>query len=396
VKKILYVILDGAAGRPCKTLGGKTSLEAAKTPFIDSLFQQSVNGLMHVVGPNIAPQSDVAAFATMGYSPFNVPSRGIIEAIGSGYDYKEGEVAMRCNLGVVKKGKLVKIRLAHLSKDEGLEVERLINEGVSLDVPFTFKHTIGYRGFLVLHDQLSDKVTNTHPGYIRERLGTELVSFAQNIKQGVELKKCKALAPEAVKTAEVINDFTNQSNEVLTNAGLKTNYVLIRDPGNSLPFLKPFKDLHGVSMALLAEMPVELGVAKLLGLTVIKPSDDFGELAKKVVKASKDHGAVYVHIKGPDKYGHLGDANGKVREIERIDKEFIKPLLELINLKDYTICVTSDHATPACFGSHSSDPVPYLITNGEKSKGHFYEGSVKKDYIEGKELFSKIISVAKS
>jgi 2,3-bisphosphoglycerate-independent phosphoglycerate mutase len=118
-------------------------------------------------------------------------------------------------------------------------------------------------------------------------------------------------------------------------------------------------------------------------------------LAKRVVNVLKTRDSVFVHIKGPDKYGHLGDARAKVREIERIDKEFIGPLLGLIDLKKVTVCVTSDHATPACVGSHSSDPVPYLITNGKVRKGHFHEGSVAKKFLEGKELLNKIISVAK-
>jgi len=395
VKKILLIVTDGAAGKPCKTLQGKTSLEASKTPVIDSLFHKSVNGLMHVVGPNIAPQSDVAAFAILGYNPFTAPARGIIEVIGSGLVYKEGEVAMRCNMAKVKKGKLVSVRLSHMSKEAGSEVERLINEGVSLDVPFTFKHTKGYRGVLTLHEQLSDNVTNTHPGYIRERLGTELVSFASKLRVGIEIKECKALSQEAVKTAGIINDFTKQASEVLTNAGIEANFIFTRGAGNSLTSLKYFEELHGINMALVAEMPVELGVAELLDMDVILPAEDLGQMAKDVVNTLKDHDGVYVHIKGPDKYGHLGDANGKVREIERIDKEFMKPLLKLIDLKKHVICVTSDHATPACFGTHSSDPVPYLITNGKSMKGHFYEKSVNNTFIEGKELMSKIIGIAK-
>jgi 2,3-bisphosphoglycerate-independent phosphoglycerate mutase len=231
VKKILYVILDGAAGKACKTLGNKSSLEAAKTPFIDSLFHNSINGLMHVIGPNIAPQSDVAAFAMLGYSPFNVPARGVVEAIGAGLEYKEGEVALRCNIANVKKGRLVSVRLANLSKEQGLEIEKLINS-IRLDIPFTFKHTVGYRGVLILHDQLSSNITNTHPGYIREYLGSELTSFARDVSKGMEVKDCKALTPDAIRTASLINDFTRKASKALKAS--PANYILTRDAGNSL------------------------------------------------------------------------------------------------------------------------------------------------------------------
>jgi len=395
MNKILFIVLDGAAGRACKTLGGKSSLEAAKTPVIDSLFHKSINGLMHVVGPNIAPQSDVAAFALLGYNPFKVPGRGVVEAIGAGIDYHEGDVAFRCNLANVKQGKLVKIRLADLSKDKGQMIERLINKGISLDVPFTFKHTEGYRCVLILHKKLSDQVTNTHPGYIRERLGNELVSVAKNITEGMTIKDCKALTPEAQETADIINDFTKQASEVLTKAGLEANYIFTRDAGNSLPHLESFDDKHDVNMALIAEMPVELGVARLLEMDTLKPSEDLALMAKRIVKSLSDYDAIYVHIKGPDKYGHLGDATGKVREIERIDKEFMTVLMSLVDLKKTTICVTSDHATPACFAAHSSDPVPYLITGDGEANGHFCEKTVNKTFIEGKELMKKVINAAK-
>jgi len=395
VNKILFIVLDGAAGKPAKTLAGRTELEAAKTPNIDSLFSKSVNGLMHVVGKSIAPQSDVAGFALMGYNPFNVPGRGIIEAIGSGLSYKVGEVALRCNLAVVDGDKITQLRLVDFSDSEGSEVEELINNGVSLDVPFTFKHTKDYRGVLVIHKKLSDQVTNTHPGYIRERIGTELVSVASKVNE-MTIKPCRALKPEAVETADIINDFSKQASEVLIKAGLKANYVLTRDAGNSMPKLESFFSKHKIDIIIDAEMPVELGMAKLLDVETLKPSIDLRLMAKEVVKKLEGTDAIYVHIKGPDKYGHLGDATGKVREIERIDRDFIGELIKIVDLKNTTICVTADHATPSAMGGHSDDPVPYLITNGEVSEGHFCEKSVKQFFIEGKELMAKVISVAKS
>lgn len=402
MRKILFIVLDGAAGSPCRTLGGKTEFEAAITPCIDSLFNHSVNGLMHVVGPNIAPESDVAAFSILGYTPFNVPARGVTEAIGSGMEYKEGEVALRCNIASVSRGRIVKLRLSNLTDEQGKEVERLINEGISLDVPFTFKHTSDYRGVLVLHEKLSSKVSNTHPGYIRERVGSELITVARNVTEGLQIKECRPLSPEARRTAELINDFTSQAAEVLgkafvkDNLGTEANYILVRDAGNSLPKLDSFKKVYGVNFSLVAEMPVELGIAKLLGFSIIPDIHDLSLLAVKVVNELRKKDGVYVHIKGPDKYGHLGDAAGKTGEIERIDKEFMKSLLGLIDLGKVTVCVTSDHATPSCFGSHSADPVPYLITDGESSAGHFCEKNVRQEFIHGVDLMKKVISTAKS
>src|SRR3989344_1612114 len=83
--KTIFVILDGAADLPCKKLNWKTPLEAANKPNLDYFTQNGVMGQVQTVGKNIAPESDVAVFALLGYNPFkSFSGRGPLEASGAG------------------------------------------------------------------------------------------------------------------------------------------------------------------------------------------------------------------------------------------------------------------------------------------------------------------------
>ncbi|MCA9819749.1 MAG: phosphoglycerate mutase, partial [Nitrosarchaeum sp.] len=97
--KMIYVLLDGVGDLPHPDLDGKTPLEAANTPTLDKIAQNGVIGEVISVGKGIAPESDIAVFNMLGYK-FNhedYVGRGVIEAIGVGVDFKNGDLALRGN-----------------------------------------------------------------------------------------------------------------------------------------------------------------------------------------------------------------------------------------------------------------------------------------------------------
>jgi 2,3-bisphosphoglycerate-independent phosphoglycerate mutase len=72
--------------------------------------------------------------------------------------------------------------------------------------------------------------------------------------------------------------------------------------------------------------------------------------------------AIYVHLKGPDEFGHDGDAFGKMKSIEEIDKRFFGTLLDNIDTSKVAVVVSADHSTPCINKGHSDDPVPLLVS----------------------------------
>ena len=84
---------------PVKSLGDKTLLQYAKTPYMDKLARMGRNGRLITVAEGFHPGSEVANMSVLGYNlPKVYEGRGPLEAASIGVDLKPGEMAMRCNL----------------------------------------------------------------------------------------------------------------------------------------------------------------------------------------------------------------------------------------------------------------------------------------------------------
>ncbi len=384
-RKILYVVLDGLGDRPVASLGGKTPLEAADTPCLDELAQKGETGLMDTIGPGIAPESDAAVMSILGYEVEEYyTGRGPLESFGAGLEVPEGCLAWRCNFATVDENwKIVDRRVGrNLTDEEARELAAAVQEQVELPAAtFEFKHTLGHRACLViqsLQHRLSGDVDNCDPAYARH--GVFSVALENPGDRVVEAKPLKDSLSARVG-AELTNDFMRQSYEVLDRHPLNQrrraekkmpgNFILVRDAGDSLPRLPSFQQRYGTAFGSLVEMPVEVGIARLTGMgevpvmsTGADPERGFADWADKTLAALNRFDGLYVHLKGPDVFGHDGDAEGKARNIEMIDSRYFAPIVKALTLPDFVIAVTADHSTPCEIKAHSADPVPLLISSG--------------------------------
>ncbi|HDJ89521.1 MAG TPA: 2,3-bisphosphoglycerate-independent phosphoglycerate mutase [Thermoprotei archaeon] len=379
--KLIYFVIDGAADK----INGPTSLERAKKPALDSLTPKGKCGLMYTIGKGIAPESDSAVFSILGYNPHeHYIGRGPVEALGAGFDLKSGyEVAFRANFATIDPAtlKIIDRRCGrNLRSDEAAELAKTV-DGIKLELYDGYARvaaTIGHRGVVIIGSKtyrLSDNVGNTDPAYIK--VG-KISMAAKNFE--MKLVECKPLdnSIEAKRTAELVNIFTKKVIEILdrhpinikraSRGDLKANVLLLRDGGGEIIKVKPINELFGMKFIAIAEMPVEKGIARLVGMDVAEvppPSKDhardYENRLETTLSLLEKYDAIYVHLKGPDEPGHDGNLEGKIRAIELIDKYFTKPLIESIDLENTAIIVTSDHATPWTHKSHTDDPVPVLI-----------------------------------
>ncbi len=399
--KILMAVIDGAGDRPDPRVNNLTPLEAADTPNLDELAKRGDLGLLLPIDENIAPESDAAVFSLLGYNPLKHDlSRGVVEALGAGLEFRDGWLALRCNFATIEDRRVVDRRVGRsLASEEAKILAKTINREVKLEgADFVFRATVGHRAVLVIRDhaigRLSADISNLDPAY--RRLGKIAVAAA---KESMVLEDVKPLseAPEAARAAQLVNEFAWRTHEVLREHPvnrerelkglLPANFILMRDAGDSLPKLVPFQEKYGLKGIMLADMPVELGIAKVLGLDVerYRPERTISSYMSRALGAAKNlelYDFVYVHLKGPDEPGHDGDFEGKVKEIENIDRWFFGRLLELIDLDRTAIVVTSDHATPWSVRRHTDDPVPLMIV-APPIKPRFLKGLSERHAKEG-------------
>lgn len=376
-----YVLLDGCGDRPVPLLNYTTPLESAYTPNLDSIATRARLGSVTTVGRGIAPESDIAVFNMLGYSfGEGYPGRGVVEAVGAGLDLKDGDLALRANLASGKGRKIVDRRAGRdLTQAEAEALADDLKE-LKLDgATFEFRATVSYRGVLVIRAgrPLKASISNTDPAYAR--VGGFGAAKATTGPEDVMRSAPESKEKGAALAARLVNEFTAKTQKILdrsevnrqrVRAGkLPANLVLLRDAGDHLPRLTSFEERYGVKGTALVEMPAEVGIAKMLGMKMvgIKDRKDIREKATLFASEVGEGTVVYVHLKGPDEFGHDGDARGKKKSIEQIDGEFFSTVLD--QPADLTFAVSCDHATPCTLKMHSADPVPLLITTGSKGDG---------------------------
>ncbi len=352
------MIYDGIGDRPVKELRGRTPLEVAKTPNLDRMACEGINGLMDTIAPGIIPGSDTGHLALLGYDPFEVyTGRGPFEAAGIGIEVEPGDIAFRCNFSTLEKGVITDRRAGRI-KEGTDELSRAVN-GMDFEIEFMFEKGVEHRGVLIFKDQgLGSGVGDIDPH-----------------KEGVPYLESKPLSHDSkdARTARLLNDFTLKSIEVLSEhpvnisrmeRGEKPANILLARGSGTVPYIRPLPERTGMKCAAIAGIPLVRGVCRMAGMDVIQVEGatggmdtDIGAIYRRAKEAMKEYDFVLVNIKGCDISGHDGLAREKVEFIERLDSE----LKILEGLEQHYIAFTGDHSTPVPVKDHSGDPLPLTI-----------------------------------
>ncbi|MDH3779559.1 MAG: alkaline phosphatase family protein [Nitrosopumilus sp.] len=419
---IIYVLLDGVGDLPHPDLDGKTPLEAANTPTLDKIASNGVIGEVISVGKGIAPESDIAVFNMLGYK-FNhaeYAGRGVIEAIGIGIDFKDGDLALRGNFSTLNEEDVIIDRRAgrQIEKEDADGIAREIETKIKFSNPNTsvvVSPTIGHRVTIRIRtdsQKLSSKITNTDPAY--SNIGG--MGVAKAVGDFLKIEKCLPIEDtnDSKFTANLVNEFSEQSIKIMKESVInkkrkeqnkkQLSCILLRDAGNKYPDVPPINEKHAMQFSCIVDMPVELGIAEVLKMKTFEAGGltDYEEKARVAAKAMETQNSIYVHLKGPDEFGHDGDAIGKMKNIEEIDQRFFKTLIENIDSSKVAIVISADHSTPCINKGHSDDPVPVVVSgNFIKNDGttRMTEEQAKKGSIgllQGAEVVSKSIELIKS
>ncbi len=343
--KILLIVLDGVGGLPLEP-GGPTELEAAKTPNLDRLAEESALGLLTPVYPGLAPGSGPGHLALFGYDPFRyVVGRGALSALGLGADFREGDVALRGNFATLDpEGKVVDRRAGRPPTEENQRVIAKLKEAIPRieDVEVHFYTESEHRFLVILRGEgLEDKVTDTDPQ-----------------KTGLPPLKAKALDEASEKTARIVNLLSERIREVLRDE-TRMNGALFRGASKK-PSFPRMQEVYKLTPAAIASYPMYKGLASLVGMEVL-PVEGEGDALEGKLKALKENWGrydfFYFHVKKTDAMGEDGNFRGKVEKVELFDAL----LPEILALGPDVLAITGDHSTPALLKAHSWHPVPLLL-----------------------------------
>lgn len=356
--KYALILPDGCADEPVPQLGGRTPLEAARIPHMDSIVARGRVGRVRTVPKGLTPGSDVATLSVIGYDPVaHYTGRAPLEAVARRITLSPDELVFRCNLVTVVDGKMEDFSAGHISQPEA---EKLVADlQAKLGSERIVFHTgVSYRHLVTIKDADWMKVKCTPPHDIPGQ------PVSGHLPTG--------------KGSEVLRELMERAGQVL--AGHEVNQVR-RDLGESpataiwlwgqgaMPRLPSFRKRFGIQGAAITAVDLIRGLAISVGWKLIEVEGATGYLdtnyagkGEAACKALDDVDLVAVHIEAPDEAGHNGDAVAKTKALERIDEHIVGPLLEkLEGFDEWRVLCLPDHPTPVRIKTHTADPVPFAM-----------------------------------
>jgi 2,3-bisphosphoglycerate-independent phosphoglycerate mutase len=355
--KIALVVLDGLGDLATKAQGYLTPLEAAKTPNLDALTQDAVQGRMTPVAPGITPGSGPGHLGLFGYDPLEFEvGRGVIEALGLGLELGAGDVAARANFCTLDdKGIVTDRRAGRIDTVVCEELCHLLASKVKKvgDAEVIIKAGKGHRFVVVFRGKgLEGPLTDADP----HREGAPIP-----IAEGPDPKSAKQK-----KTAKLVADFYKQALPLIAKRK-PANGFLMRGIAHQ-PEIPLFQDRYQLKPACLAVYPMYKGLAQLVGMTKIEGPQTIREQFQRYLTEYDNYDFFFIHFKYTDMYGEDGNFEAKKKAIE----EFDAALPVLLQKRPDVLAITGDHSTPCAIKGHSWHPQPVLLTSA-------YSGSDKLD-----------------
>jgi 2,3-bisphosphoglycerate-independent phosphoglycerate mutase len=375
--KRIIILGDGMADHAQPSLGGKTLLQYASTPYMDMLAKNGRNGRLMTIPDGFMPGSEVANTAILGYDLNKVyEGRGPLEAASIGYEMQPDDMAIRCNIITLADGKIKNHHGGHLKTEEGDILIKYLDEHLG-NSRIKFITGIQYRNLLIIKGGNKHIVCAPPHDHPDEEWKPLMVKPEMNYTDVNDNGRMTAQ-----ETADLINELILKSQKLLAAHPFNTerakhgaeqaNSIWPWSPGyrpkmdtlsSTYPQIKSGSVISAVD--LIRGIGYYAGLKKIIvpGATGLYDTNYEGK-AQAAIEALKTDDFVFLHLEASDEAGHDGDIPLKIRTIEYLDTRIIKPIFDTVNKWKYgpvSIAVLPDHPTPCELRTHVKEPVPFTI-----------------------------------
>ena len=387
--KHIIILGDGMADLPVERLGGKTLLQYARKPMMDQLARCGRTGRLITVPEGFPPGSEVANTAILGYDLNKVyEGRGPLEAASIGYEMRDDDFAIRCNIITLEDGKIITHNGGNLETDDARVLIDYLNEHLATPVNHEqgcervrFITGIQYRHLLVIRGGSKHIVCAPPHDHPNEPWRPLLVKPAEGwlCSGGSAADEKDRLTPQ--QTADLLNDLILRSQELLAKhpynlekakRGERQANSIWPWSGGYRPSMQTLQEQYPQikSGSVISAVDLIQGIGRYAGLDIIKvpgatglADTNYEGKAQAAIDALRTQDFVFVHVDASDEAGHDGDLELKLRTIEYLDQRLITPIYNEVVTWEEPVCIAvlPDHLTPVEQRIHVGQPVPFLI-----------------------------------
>ncbi len=371
--KLAIIIPDGCADLPVEQLGGKTPLQVANIPSMNAIAQQGIVGRTDNVPRHMPAGSEVANMTLFGYDP-NVyfTGRAPIEAAAQNIALGKDDWAVRCNLVTIENQTMVDFTADHISTQEATVLLQLAQEKLG-SPQMQFIPGVSYRNLLIYRPALGMSAPFSEETRTRAPHDLTDMSVMDDYPRGPGSDLLSELMQQSVTL------FANHPiNEMRRGSGKRpaTN-IWLWGLGRA-PQLPSFVARFNKTGAMITAVDLLRGLAALVGWDRIEVPGATGYLdtnyagkGQAAVEALKTHDIVCVHVEATDEASHEGRVDEKIRALESIDRDVVRPVHEALkSYGDYRILVLPDHPTPVSTKKHSHGFVPFAVCGSGITSNH--------------------------
>ena len=370
-----YIILqgDGMADYPLEVLGGRTPLEAARTPNMDWLAQRGVFGMAHVIPEGFAPGSDVGNMSIMGYDPAVYHTgRSPLEAASMGVALGAKDIAFRCNLVTLSGGAagtcMEDFTAGHITSAEAKAIIDDIGRTLGGD-GIEFFPGVSYRHLTVWRDG-KETMTTTPPHDITGQ------KIAGHLPAGDGSERLLKLM-EAAREILAVHPVNRKRG---ADGQREANAIWLWGQGRA-PQLPRLTDRFGIKGGVISAVDIIHGLGVYAGLERIDVPGITGFLDTNYqgkgeygVRSLEKNDFVFIHVEATDEAGHMGDVKAKIQAIEDFDEKVVGTVLKgMEQRRDWRVLLMPDHPTAIALKTHVAEPVPFVIYSPAQPR---YNGAV--------------------